>query len=54
MFIEADITDDFRNELERFNVTEPDEMLAVLNGLDYIAEIGYSVYKNNQLSPFSG
>lgn len=37
MFVEADITDDYRKELEIFNVTEPDEMLAVLNGLDYIA-----------------
>lgn len=52
MFVEADITDDYRKELEIFNVTELDEMLAVLNGLDYIAEIGYSVYKNNQLNHF--
>ena len=52
MFIESDITDVYREELTKFNVCGTEDMLTILNGLDYIAEIGYSVYKNNQLNHF--
>lgn len=49
MFVETDITDVYREELTKINVCGIEDMLTILNGLDYIAEIGYSVYKNNQL-----
>lgn len=48
VFIETDITDDYRTEFAKLNITDTGDMLTILNGLDYFAEIGYMAYKNNQ------
>lgn len=48
MFIKDEITDEYRTEFEKLNITDMDEMLSILNGFDYIAELAYSSYKNNR------
>lgn len=44
MFLETDVTDEYKNEFKKLNITDLEDMLTVLNGLDKIAEIGYTVY----------
>lgn len=49
MFLNKDeITDEYRAEFEKLNITDMDDMLSILNGFDYIAELAYSSYKNNR------
>jgi|GEM_PF-5075214 len=48
MFLKDEITDEYRTKFEKLNITDIDEMLSILNGFDYIAELAYSSYKNNR------
>lgn len=47
MYTATDITDEHRTEFAKLNITDVGDMLTILNGLDYLAEIGYRSYKNN-------
>lgn len=49
MFLETDVTDEYRNEFEKLNITDLEDMLTILNGLDKIAEIGYTIYQTQTL-----
>ena len=49
MFLLEDLDDDLKFEFHKLGIQEEDEMLAICSGLDAIAEIGYEVYKNNNL-----
>ena len=49
MFLETDVTDEYKNEFEKLNITDLEDMLTLLNGLDKIAEIGYTVYQTPTL-----
>ena len=50
MYIAADITDEHRSEFVKLNVFEDEDMLIILNGLDYLAEIGYMAYINSKVN----
>ena len=49
MFLLEDLDDDLKFEFHKLGIQQEDEMLAICSGLDAIAEIGYEVYKNNNL-----
>ena len=50
MYTAKDITDEHRTEFAKLNVTNTEDMLIILNGLDYMAEIGYVAYTNNRIN----
>ncbi len=50
MYFKNEIQDEYRNEFNRLNITNEDDMLTILNGLDMIAEIGYTLYNKNKIS----
>lgn len=50
MYTAADITDEHRAEFVKLNVFEDEDMLIILNGLDYLAEIGYMAYINSKVN----
>ncbi len=50
MYTATDITDEHRTEFAKLNITDVGDMLTILNGLDYMAEIGYVAYINNRIN----
>lgn len=48
MFKKSDIDENYISEFNKLGITNTDDMLAILNGLDVLAEIGFTSYKNNQ------
>lgn len=49
MFLETDVTDEYKNEFKKLNITDLEDMLTILNGLDKIAEIGYIAYNKDNI-----
>lgn len=50
VYTATDITDEHRAEFVKLNVFEDGDMLIILNGLDYLAEIGYMAYINSKVN----
>lgn len=49
MFIKTDIDENYISEFNKLGITNTDDMLTILNGLDVLAEIGFISFNNNQL-----
>ena len=49
MFLKQDIDETLNKYLFDLGITDEDEMITLLNGLDEIAEIGYTLYVNNSI-----
>lgn len=49
MFLKQDIDETLKNYLFDLGITDEDEMITLLNGLDEIAEMGYALYINNSI-----
>jgi hypothetical protein len=47
MFLKNDIDETYINQFNELGVTNEEDIITILNGLDEIAEIGYVWYKNN-------
>lgn len=43
-----EISDEYKKEFEKLNITNVEEMLSILNGFNRIAELGYTVYMKNR------
>lgn len=44
MFIKSDIDENYISEFNKLGIADIDIMLTILNSLDMLAEIGYTVY----------
>ena len=49
MFLKQDIDETLTKHLLDLGITDEDEMITLLNGLDKIAEMGYALYINNSI-----
>ena len=49
MFLKDDLENRYIEEFNKLGITNEDDMITILNGLDEIAEIGYVWYKNNKV-----
>ena len=50
MFVKGQIDETFIKEFAALGVTNENDIVTILNGLDNIAEIGYAWYVNNNLN----
>ena len=50
MFIKNSIDETFIKQFAALGVTNENDIITILNGLDNIAEIGYAWYVNNNLN----
>ena len=48
MFTKNDLDNDFINEFKTLGISDENDMITILNGLDSLAEIGYSIYKKGR------
>ena len=49
MFLKDDLENRYIEEFNKLGITNEDDIITILNGLDEIAEIGYVWYKNNKV-----
>ena len=49
MFLKNDIDETYKQNFNSLGITNENKILAILNELDKIAEIGYAWYVNNNL-----
>ena len=49
MFLKQDIDETLNKYLFDLGITDEDEMITLLNGLDEIAELCYTLYVNNSI-----
>ena len=50
MFVKGQIDETFIKQFAALGVTNENDIVTILNGLDNIAEIGYAWYVNNNLN----
>ena len=53
MFIKNSIDETFIKQFAALGVTNENDIITILNGLDNIAEIGYAWYVNNKANKLS-
>lgn len=49
MFLINDVDETYITKFNRLGITNKEDIITILNGLDEIAEIGYVWYKNNKV-----
>ncbi|MCQ2185468.1 MAG: hypothetical protein MJY92_01920 [Bacteroidales bacterium] len=49
MVLTENLKEDVKDEFKKLGIENIDDMLSICNGLDAIAEIGYTIYKNKRL-----
>ncbi|MBQ0025129.1 MAG: hypothetical protein KBT00_05345 [Bacteroidales bacterium] len=50
MILTEDLNEEVKNEFLKLGIENIDDMLSICNGLDAIAEIGYTIYNNNRFN----
>lgn len=48
MFTKNDLDNDLINEFKTLGISDENDMITILNGLDGLAEIGYIIYKKGR------
>ena len=52
MFVKGQIDEKYIKQFAALGVTNENDIITILNGLDNIAEIGYAWYVNNKANKF--
>ena len=50
MILVEDLNEEVKDEFLKLGIETIDDMLSICNGLDAIAEIGYTIYNNNRFN----
>ncbi|MEE1406535.1 MAG: hypothetical protein U0K42_04550 [Bacteroidales bacterium] len=48
MYSKNDLDNDLINEFKTLGISDENDMISILNGLDGLAEIGYTIYKKGR------
>ncbi len=48
MYSKNDLDNDLINEFKTLGISDENDMITILNGLDGLAEIGYTIYKKRR------